>query len=1041
METPTRKPFVLGLDLGARSVGWAVVDLQEGEPAGLRAAGSRCFEAGVSGSIDEGRDEARGQQRRQARQVRRQLARRQLRRTQLLRTLVANGLLPPLEVFDSLAIHRYLAAFDQGLRSRHLSADDRVGHQVLFYRLRTRALDEVLELHDFGRVLYQFGQRRGFLSGRKRRMKEGEEEGLVRKSIAALAEEMQAAGARTLGEYLAGLDPFTQRLRARWTARSMYEQEFAALWASQARFHDALTDGLRKKLAEVFFFQRPLKSQKGRVGECDLVPGRKRAPLACREAQRFRILQAVNNLRVARPGESEVELSPDERKRLLEALTAKGDLTFARVRKVLGLPKETEINLERGGEKRLVGHRTDAKMAAAFGARWEALGEPERDRIVDEVLSMEDPEALGRKAEKVWGLDPAAAAVLRETTFEPGYAAFSRKALRQLLPAMEAGEAVETARRRLFPEAVAARPAIGSLPRVEEALPALRNPAVARALTELRKVVNAIVRKWGVPEVVRIELARDLRNSRERRYRMARENRERETSREKAREEIRRSTGIAAPSRSDIEKYLLAEECGWECPYTGRRIGMTELFGEHPAFDIEHIWPLSRSLDNSFLNKTLCFHEENREHKRNRTPMEAYGNDTARFEQILARVGQFRGSARFVKLARFAADEILSDFTERQLQDTRYATRMAMRYLGTLYGGTVDADGRRRVQAGAGGLTAIVRNELGLNSILGDGGLKSRDDHRHHAVDALAIALLDPGLVQRLQRAAERAPSHRRRHFAPLDPPWEGFLPEVQRVVDEVVVSHRTGRKISGALHKETNYSREIRTLDENGGIRWVRRLRRPVHLLTARQVEKIADHAVREAVRRKLEEVGGKADRLEEDPPVLEQPDGRRIPIRRVRVEESVNPRRVGSEGRERHVETDANHHMAIFARLDADGAEVAWEAEVVSQLEAQRRLRSGEPVIRWETEPGRSFKFSLSPGDTIELELNGVRRLLHVRSVWMEGETGRIACVNLADARQIADLRRASSWFQPRLSGLRSGGCRKVEVSPLGEVFPAGG
>jgi CRISPR-associated endonuclease Csn1 len=70
--------------------------------------------------------------------------------------------------------------------------------------------------------------------------------------------------------------------------------------------------------------------------------------------------------------------------------------------------------------------------------------------------------------------------------------------------------------------------------------------------------------------------------------------------------------GINSPSGNDIVKYLLAKECEMICPYTGRSISRNGLFGTNPEFEIEHIIPLSISLDDSFVNKTLCFCEENR---------------------------------------------------------------------------------------------------------------------------------------------------------------------------------------------------------------------------------------------------------------------------------------------------------------------------------------------------------------------------------------------------------------------------------------------
>ncbi|NIM06147.1 MAG: hypothetical protein GTN65_11170, partial [Armatimonadetes bacterium] len=105
---------------------------------------------------------------------------------------------------------------------------------------------------------------------------------------------------------------------------------------------------------------------------------------------------------------------------------------------------------------------------------------------------------------------------------------------------------------------------------------------VQRCLTELRKVVNAIVRAHGKPSIIRIELARDLKKPRKDRKRLAAQYKENRKAREKAAEAIIRQTGITRPRPSDIQKWLLFEECKRTCPYTGRTISVESLLGEHP---------------------------------------------------------------------------------------------------------------------------------------------------------------------------------------------------------------------------------------------------------------------------------------------------------------------------------------------------------------------------------------------------------------------------------------------------------------------------
>ncbi len=143
------------------------------------------------------------------------------------------------------------------------------------------------------------------------------------------------------------------------------------------------------------------------------------------------------------------------------------------------------------------------------------------------------------------------------------------------------------------------------------------------------------------------------------------------------------------------------------------------------------------------MNKTLCYHEENRTRKGNNTPWEAYGeSDPEKYEVILQRVKSFNGDAGKEKLRRFMVNEIgdIEEWATQQLNDTRYASKLAVQYLGLLYGGREDESGKQRIFATRGGATGFLRSVWHINSILNDGPTKTRDDHRHHAVDAIAIA-------------------------------------------------------------------------------------------------------------------------------------------------------------------------------------------------------------------------------------------------------------------------------------------------------------
>jgi CRISPR-associated endonuclease Csn1 len=966
----------------------------------------------------------------------------------LLRVLQRLGLMPAGDVSTPEGVDALIKSLDAELRSTWESQADHRMRQLLPYRLRAAAIAGRLEPFEVGRALYHLAQRRGFLSNRRDAVGDEEEAGKVRAGIIELQKLMEAAGGggghRTLGEYFASLDPTDpdqRRIRGRWTARDMYAEEFDRIWTEQARHHAAMTPEARREVHNAIFFQRPLKSAAHLVGQCELVPGKRRAKMGLRVAQRFRMLQRLNDLRILLPDHTQRGLTGEERAKVLAGLERHGDLTFTALRgkSYLGLPRGATFNLEEGGEKKLVGHRTDARLRKIFGDRFDALSESDRDAIVDDLLSFEKPAALARRGANRWGLSDEAAADFGELLLEQGHAAHCAEALARLTARMEDGTPYTTAKRELYPASVRATEAADVLPPVLEAMGDIRNPAVTRALTELRKVVNAIVRRYGKPECVRIELSRDLKRSRTQRERMSRENREQERRRDDAARRIAREAGVQQPRRSDIERVLLAEECGWVCPYTGRAFGMEDLIGRHPKLDVEHIWPLPRSLDDSFFNKTLCWHEENRARKRNRTPFEAYGADARRWEEIIDRVKRFTSDAARIKLERFRAEAIPEGFTERHLAETRYTSALAAEYLGLLYGATSggdDATGRKRIFITSGGLTSHLRREWGLNGVLSLSDEKNRADHRHHAIDAVVIALTDTRAVQTLQRAAEEASATGRRLFAPAAPPWSGFVDDVRRSVEAINVSHRQSRRVSGKLHGETLYSR---AMTGNDGTRR-HRVRKELHKLTAPEVERIADARVREAVKAKLRELGLAPAKAFIDPsnhPHLVTGDGQRVPIHKVRIEVTDIPWRVGAGARERLVCSTAgsNHHTVVRKAVGRGNKEV-WSDAPTTLIEAYRRRGAGEPIVAGTGDEG--FVFSLAANEFVIMKDDeGRERLYRVLGI----SEGDIELVEHIDGRNATERKAAKARVRTRGSDLQARQARKVAVTYLGEVRDAGG
>jgi len=1049
-------PYVLGLDIGARSVGWALLEKEGDSFTRILRAGVRVFEAGTEGDIEQGRDESRGATRRAKRLARRQIRRRRQRARALYRELSGAGLLPPITPVPgspmAVLIQEAINRLDCELRRKY--AGERAVNQ-LPYLLRARALDHRLEPHELGRALYHLGQRRGFKSNRKAESgkkamedssKAGEEKSLVYRGIDDLKRQIREAGARTLGEYFATLDPAEQRIRNRYTHRSMYEEEFEAIWEAQRRHHAALTRELKDRLWQILFEQRPLRDTEDLVGECAWIPREKRAPVWSLDYQRYRVLQTVNHLRVAENRCAPRPLTHEERWRLLEELEKKPKVTVAQAKRVLGLQK-AEFTVEEGGEKELPGDKVAAQFYEKLGESWSRLNPEERRALVECVATAESDEQLSETLQQQWGLSADQAnKVVREVHLPSGYAPLSLKAIRAVMPYLEQGMDVQRAR-------LEARIPLDRPVRVRELLPPLAdsgvavfNPAVKRALTEMRKVVNAVIRRYGKPDEIHLETARELRKSREERMNESKRMRGREKEREEILRRIRDEVGIPEEkiSRDDVLKGLLWQECDGKCPYCGESLGgFASLYGGNSPAQIEHIIPFSRSLDNSFVNLTLA-HVSDNNYKGDRTPWEAYGSNPERWDQILQRVSVFRGSYSKAKLNRFKMDEnavreLSEQFSSRALNDTRAASVAAARYLALLYGGEI-VDGKRKILKITGQVTAYLRDVWGLNGLIpsihrearGEAAdaeaesrtLKSRDDHRHHAVDAVVVALCNQRWIQRLSEANRGALAARRRWFAPVEPPWVGFKEQLKDTLKSMNISFRPDHRVTGALHKETFYTRIGQ--NEKGGD--VVRVRMPVTNLGSKEVEAIADPAVRQIVQAELKEVGGDARKLENNWPLLPNRHGKPVPIRKVRVNLNRAVVSVGKGPWQRWAEPSETHHIEIY-EVEENGRRV-WRGDVVSMREAIERATRGEPVTRRRGGAGVRYLFSVSKEDT--LRLHGKYEGLWV--VKKIAQKGQITLVSQFDARSEQNR----TVFSPRVGGLQGYSAEKVVVLPIGDVVP---
>lgn len=1034
--TESKSKHVLALDLGPSSIGWAYIDEPQQR---ILAAGVRIFPEGVA-DYGTSKEAPKNQTRRTKRGMRRQVQRRARRKRNLRAALVVAGIFPP--------------AADLPRQHPDRVAWERKEFATNIYELRDKALQGKLSLVELGRVLLHLAQRRGFLSNRKGDKAKQKEDSETLKEISHLEQSINAANQPTLGAYLASLQSSNphERIRGKHTRRSMLIEEFENVWEAQARHYpDLLTDAIKNGevgivsfpnktiqtggkpkdllrrfgLRGMIFFQRKMYWPKSALGRCDLDPSQERCPRADRAAQEFRLLQELNNLQVILPDGEIRPLLDTEFAAAVKLLSRQASVNFTDLPGYLDLPVNSAFNLQAGERTSLDGLATDAELAKKkyFGRQWHEIPEKKKNEIVRSILEKDEKDALEKL--RALGIDDELASSLLSVNLKDGYSNYGLATIEKLLPYLRQRMPLSSAKGKCAIKEAGFRLPWEREVKLGEVLPMppkITNPLVRQAVFEVRKLVNAIVKEYGRPDTIHVELARDVKGNAIQRARQASDMRARETLRKEAAEEIRKA-GVKV-SRDAIDRVLLWKEQRKECIYSGKSISLTQLLqGE---VDVDHLLPYSRSLDDSLMNKVVAFRSENAA-KGNRTVHEwLAGTNAQKYENILQRAAKLPIEVRNRKFPKFTQEDCqIDDFIARQLTDTAYITRTVVAYLRHVCPTVIGTKGQ---------LTARLRHDWGLDTILNPEKKpeKSREDHRHHAIDALVIALTNPARLQQLAKATRFGVDRE-----PMPEPWPGFHAQVAECIGKMYVSHRVPRGIYGPLHDETIYGATQQVL---GGTKqnrpWAKNwkeeegvyvLRKPLESLSLNEVDKIRDDRIRELVIDRLkshhliagrkkrgandEEAtaarGGIPKEVWQEPLLLfprnSQKAGTPTVIKKVRItkpEKSIVPLRDGGKA---YVKPGSIHHVAIFELIDTKGTKKRIP-RFVSMLDAAKRRRARLPIVErvHPDFPDARFLMYLRPGELVF----GTFRKRHclVRFITAASTQGQIYFVDHTDARPSA-------------------------------------
>ena len=690
--------------------------------------------------------------------------------------------------------------------------------------------------------------------------------------------------------------------------------------------------------------------------------GRRVCPKSSPLFQEFRIWQVLNNLMVENTETSEKWfLSIEEKEILFEELNTKSKL---KKNEILKLLYRNQRNLDLN-HKEVEGNKTNATLLEAISKVLVAMGYSEQKfdklsskdiyKTIEQIFtahnincnflhfnsaassieqeaqyrlwhllysytedkSRSGNESLVKKISTLTNMDEECARILAGITFEPDYSSLCSKAISKILVHLKEGNKYDVActyagynhsQRSLSSEQLAEKIYKGTL----ELIPrnSLRNPVVEKILNQMINVVNAITSEYGKPDEIRIELARELKNSTKEREEATKSINDANKKNEAIKKILREKFGIQNPSRNDIIRYKLyaeLEATGYKTLYSDIYIPQEELFTH--KFNVEHIIPQSRLFDDSFSNKTLEERDINIEK----------GNETA-YDYVLSKYGKEKADEYRSKIEKLYRDgtigkakrdklimrgcDIPDDFINRDLRDTQYIARKAREILEQMVPHVVPTSGKVTDRLREDWQLIDTMQELNWEKYHRQGltetrtnreGQKihrikdwtKRNDHRHHAMDALVIAFTKSSTIQYLNNLNARSDkggsiyaiekkelkrdAHGKLRFIA---PFENFRDAARHHLENILVSIKSKNKVvtkntnktkakSGkvnkrqqltprdTLHKETIYGSIQRyvTFEEKVG-----------GTFNAERIAMVADKQQRNALLYRLQQFGGDA-------------------------------------------------------------------------------------------------------------------------------------------------------------------------------------
>ncbi len=746
--------YRIGLDIGVGSVGWAVLenDPVTEEPTRIIKLGVRTFSPNEVEKTGESTAKNRREKRGLRRRTRRKALRKQRMKALLQRTF-------------GVDVEKQLAS---------VSNED-------VYWLRSKAIKEKVSCGEIIKIILNILKRRGFESNRKNG---GSEEGKLLESLNSNTKFLTDGGYKTVGEALY----FDNRFKIEQCGREIYnirnhsgdyqncfyrsllKDEIRQILEKQKEYYPQIDEQFIENVLSIFSAQRTFDQGPGKpspysakfeVGMCTFENGEPRAPKATYTFEYFNALSKINNLRI-----NDEPLTEEQRNILIKEIREKEQLKFSQIRKLLSLPTSERFNLCRYQGKRDV-ELTDEELVASsekatffsmtksYSIRKALELESSYDNIqlIDEVatiLSYNKSEQNIQKyienSDLLKGLSVEQQNSIKELSFEQ-FGSLSIIAMTKMIPYLEKGERYDIAARSAgYNHSSFETEKMKYLKgkEIDETLEDITSPVVKRAVHQTLRIINAIIKEYGSPQQVNIELARDMSRDFSERKKMQKRQDENLLKNDQARENLK-EFGLVKPTYLDLLKYKLYNEQNGKCIYSGKPIEFSRLF-EPNYVQIDHILPFSRSMDDSFNNKVLVLAQEN-QNKGNRTPFEYMGDDKNKWAEFVGRVVLLKNREKETRLLKEKyGEEQQKYFIERNLNDTRYISRFMLNLMQKYL--KVEPSQREKknvIRSVNGAVTSYLRKFWGINKIRDDGDI-------HHCIDAAIISTVSNSEIQKITK-------------------------------------------------------------------------------------------------------------------------------------------------------------------------------------------------------------------------------------------------------------------------------------------------